>query len=151
MHVPPRFSTSMNTNLVTSAATNCLNQIMLAMDNGDEQAFASAFDPAGTCRVRIMNKEFTGESELAGLCATLHAKFKGMRHWEGNVCIQRDLEANPIRFLNTSYWKAMDGGECVSTGMHEDVLKYDEVTGTCVIQNRIVTHFWTKAAGHIEQ
>lgn len=131
-------------------ATNCVNQVMLAMDAGDEETFARQFTEDGACTVKIMGKTFNGTDSLKELCNTLHTKFKGVRHWEGNVCLTQN-EGSLGEWVNRSYWKAMDGGECISTGLHEDILVCDADTGTFKIVTRTITHFWTKAGGHIEQ
>ena len=129
--------------VIVPLATNAVNQIMIAMDAGNEDAFAGQFTETGTCHVIVMDRTFEGTSELKGLCKTLHTKFKGVRHWEGNVCITQEEDG----LTNTSYWKAMNGGECVSTGMHKDILECDGET--CKIISRTIIHFWTKAGGHI--
>ena len=49
---------------------------------------------------------------------------------------------------NVSYWKAMDGGEIVSTGIHRDRLV--PLDGVWVIRHRLNDHTWTKAGGHRE-
>ena len=133
-------------------ATNCINQVMLAMDAGDEESFSNQFTEDGACTVKIMGKTFTGTDSLMELCNTLHTKFKGVRHWEGNVCLtQNEGSVGGSEWVNRSYWKALNGGEVVSTGLHEDKLVCNADTGAFKIVTRTINHFWTKAGGHIEQ
>ena len=98
-------------------------------------------------------------------------RFRTCRHWEGNVCLTAGAEAGTV--TNVSYWKAMDGGECVSTGIHRDTLVLNgpaaasggATTGATAsaisvfagtaderkwrVQSRVISHTWTKAAGHV--
>ncbi|CAM9267586.1 unnamed protein product [Ectocarpus fasciculatus] len=122
---------------------NVLNRVMLAMDAGDGAAFAACYTPDGTCDVIISGSHKTGTSELVGLAVFLHEKFPTCRHWEGNVCVTETEEG----VTNKSYWKAIDGGEIVSTGIHEDILM--QIEGKWLIKSRIIKHTWTKAGGHI--
>ena len=124
-------------------ATNVLNTVMIAMDSGDAELFSSCFTDSGSCTIQIANKTHTGTEELRQLCMALSQKFRGVRHWEGNVCLQATDEG----LTNTSYWKALDGGEIVSTGIHRDVLECDGKN--CKIVSRQIIHTWTKAGGHV--
>ena len=47
-----------------------------------------------------------------------------------------------------SYWKALDGGEIVAIGIHEDCLMRCPVSGW-LLAGRIIRHVWTKAGGHV--
>ena len=123
---------------------NVLNRVMLSMDDGDGAAFASCFTVDGTCHVNINQAHKTGPQELAGLAVFLHAKFKTCRHWEGNVCVSAGAQAGLA--INTSYWKALDGGETVSTGIHRDTLVF--ANGQWLVKSRVIVHTWTKAGGH---
>ena len=127
---------------VIAQCTNTLNKVLIAMDLGDGDMFADCFTADGVCRIAINNTHKTGTTELAGLGKALHAKFSKCKHWEGNVCI---LASDTNTVTNRSYWKAMDGGECVSTGIHEDSLRL-QADGQWKIANRIITHTWTKPA-----
>ena len=128
--------------------TNLLNSVMLAMDTGEEFVFSSCFTADGTCDIKLMNQTFSGTEQLAGLCAMLAEKFRDARHWEGNVCI---TEGEGGRIMNTSYWKAIDGGEIISTGVHRDVLvRHPNIEGQWLIKNRIIDHTYTKAGGKRE-
>jgi len=80
------------------------------------------------------------------LCTFLHEKFASCRHWEGNVCVEL---IGPGKATNVSYWKALDGGEVVSTGTHRDTLK-EESPGHWRVEKRVIEHTWTKAGGHHE-
>jgi hypothetical protein len=125
--------------------TNVLNRCMLAVDQGDGRAFSSCFTHDGTCEVVVSGANKAGHAELAGLCMFLHEKFPTCRHWEGNVCVTGSV----LGATNRSYWKALDGGEVVSTGIHEDQLvRPDDVW---LISKRVIRHTWTKAGGHIPE
>ena len=52
--------------------------------------------------------------------------------------------------VNRSYWKALDGGDCVSVGLHEDVFVADG-HGGLLCRERVIRHVWTKAGGHVER
>ena len=132
--------------VIVPLATNTLNSIMIAMDEGDAALFASCYTPDGTCTIKLANKTSTGTEALSALCMGLHNKFKGVRHWEGNVCIR---QPEPGVLTNTSYWKALSGGEIISTGIHKDVLECDGET--CKIKSREIIHTWTKEGGHVDQ
>jgi hypothetical protein len=123
---------------------NLLNSVMVAMDKGDGAAFAACYCPDGSCDVIINGAHKSGTTELAALGVFLHDKFPTCKHWEGNVCVTANAGGNASNF---SYWKALDGGEIVSTGIHEDQLVCcDDVW---LIQHRVIRHTWTKAGGHI--
>ena len=130
---------------------NLLNRVMLAMDTGDAEAFSSCFTPDGTCSVMISGTKSRGIDELADLCLGIHTKFCAgpnlrCRHWEGNVCILRDASSSE-ELTNMSYWKALNGGEVISTGIHRD--KIVSFGGEWRISSREIVHTWTKAGGHI--
>ena len=127
---------------------NTLNRAMLAMDRGDGNAFAACFHAGARCFVRISSAQAEGPDALAALCRAIHAKFPTCRHWEGNVCVTPDSSGHPDLCTNESYWKALDGGECVSTGLHRDTLRKG-ADGTWKIAERAILHTWTKAGGHI--
>ena len=58
-----------------------------------------------------------------------------------------DLEVYEI--CNSSYWKALNGGEIVSIGRHLDVfIKTSD--GNLLCKHRVIQHVWTKEDGHIE-
>ena len=49
---------------------------------------------------------------------------------------------------NTSYWKALNGGETVSTGRHLDIfIRKGDRDWLC--KKRVIEHTWTKEDGHI--
>ena len=50
---------------------------------------------------------------------------------------------------NTSYWKALNGGEIVSVGRHLDVF-VKRSDGIWLCKRRVIQHVWTKEDGHIE-
>ena len=143
----PRASnhTSRPTGAEIALVQNVLNRVMLALDDGDGEAFAGCFTPDGTCDVRLNGAHKEGADELAALCEFLHSKFATCRHWEGNVCVT----AGPDGTLkNVSYWKAMDGGTCVSTGVHRDTLVHSETAGW-QLKARVIEHVWTADGGHV--
>jgi hypothetical protein len=133
--------------------TNTLNTVMIAMDTGDGNLFASCFTEDGACEIPLTKapNPTQGTEALVALGAELHAKFPKAKHWEGNICIRRanrgegGVKKDVLR--NTSYWKAMEGGEVVSTGEHDDILI--NVNGEWKIEYRIISHLWTKARGFI--
>ena len=131
--------------VIVPLATNCMHSVMIAMDEGDSELFASCFTSEGSCTIKVADKTSTGHDELKQLCASLHSKFQGIRHWEGNVCVR---QAGPGVLSNTSYWKALNGGEIVSTGIHKDIIECDGET--CKIVAREIIHTWTKEGGHID-
>lgn len=124
---------------------NLLNRVMLALDAGDGAAFAACFTGDGTCDVRLTGTNKAGARELGALCEFLHRKFSTCRHWEGNVCVSA---AAGGKLSNVSYWKAMDGGTCVSTGVHRDTLVRSGAKGW-LIEARVIEHVWTAAGGHV--
>jgi hypothetical protein len=125
------------------AVTNALNEILLCIDGGDAARFAALFTADGVVEVVLTGTVKTGSAELAALCDFLHGKFSGCTHWEGNVV----LKAGPGgEVVNTSYWQALDGGEVVSTGRHDDV--FVEADGVWRCRRRVIRHTWTKAGGH---
>lgn len=122
---------------------NLLNRVMHAMDDGDGPAFAACFTADGTCDILLNGAHKSGTAELADLGVFLHAKFPTCRHWEGNVCVVGTVTGA----ANKSYWKALEGGDVVSTGIHEDQLVLQN--GEWLIQARTIRHTWTKTGGHI--
>ena len=128
--------------------TNMLNRVMLAMDTAEKEVFSSCFSTEATCEIKITNQSFTGKEELEGLCASLAEKFKDARHWEGNICLHQNTEG---QMINTSYWKAIDGGTIISTGIHRDLLIRDpNQEGNWLIKKRTIDHTYTKAGGNRE-
>jgi len=138
---------------VIAQCTNTLNKALIAMDLGDGDMFASCFTEDGVCHIAINKNTKTGNAELVALGKALHAKFKHCKHWEGNVCIDAsgwpdsttNASQNASTVYNRSYWKAMDGGDCVSTGIHCDTLQL-QADGQFKISHRTITHTWTTAA-----
>jgi len=149
---------------------------MVKMDSGDATGFADCFTEDATCEVLLTGTQKTGRGELEGLCAFLHEKFKTCRHWEvsntafvdnkqltlhcftvscakGNVCVDVQFLEGPDgdkveNVTNTSYWKALDGGQVVSTGIHRDTFR---LCGShYLIASRVIDHTWTKEGGHRE-
>lgn len=142
-----------------AAATNTLNRIMIAMDEGDGAAFAACFSQNGVCRVSISNNTVRGTQGLAALCATIKGRFPTAQHWEGNVAIRAATaeESHSISALipvgarvlvNKSYWKAQDGAEVIALGEHRDLLV--ELHGEFVVQRREIRHSWTRDRGHLQ-
>ena len=141
---PKRMEFANFSSVIIPLATNTINSFLIAMDSGDVELFSSCFTDTGTCTIKIANATSTGTSELQALCKGLHEKFIGVRHWEGNICLR---QTKKDALTSTSYWKALDGGEIVSTGIHKDVLECDGES--CKIISREIIHTWTKAGGHI--
>lgn len=66
-------------------------------------------------------------------------------------------ENNPNIARNKSYWYAVNGGEIISTGFHEDQLilttpshSKNDHTPVWLFQHRIIRHHWTKSGGFEE-
>merc|ERR1711894_312912 len=95
----------------------------------------------------------TGHQEIEGLCKFLNQKFASCTHWEGNVVLKRKqsnqtAENQDYEICNKSYWKALHGGETISTGRHIDTfIKTSD--GHWLCKHRIIQHVWTKEDGHI--
>jgi hypothetical protein len=123
---------------------NLLNTNLVCMDEGDSARFANCYAEGGSCEILLLEKCFTGRDELKALADSLHERFKGVKHWEGNVSLSKVGEM----FTNVSYWKALDGGEVVSTGIHRDllILENDEWK----IKTRKIVHTYTKQKGHLK-
>ena len=129
---------------------NVLNTAMVGMDSAVADGgslFASCFAADGTVDILINGARKQGTAELAALAVFLNTKFGTCRHWEGNVCVSANDDGTAS---NTSYWKALDGGEVVSTGIHRDTLVRTGTgtSSTWVMQARVIEHTWTKAGGH---
>lgn len=69
---------------------------------------------------------------------------------QGNTVVNLldEVPGASLQATNVSYWKAMDGGEIVSTGIHRDRLVL--LDGVWIIRHRVIDHTWTKAGGHRE-
>ena len=127
-----------------AAITNTLNRAMVAIDDGCGATFASCFTAEGRCEVHLTGAVAEGPAALAALADGLHAKFPGCRHWEGNVVV---TDASLATATNRSYWKALEGGDVVSTGIHEDALAVEG--GDWKIASRRILHTWTRAGGPV--
>lgn len=137
--------------LQIARVTNLLNRVMLAMDSGDGAAFAACFAAGGRCEIAISGAAAEGREALESLCAGIHGRFCAgpdlmCRHWESNICVSRGTPGSGF-LTNRSYWKALNGGEIISTGMHDDTLVC--VDGEWKIATRVITHCWNKTTGHI--
>ena len=103
-------------------------------------------------------------------------------HWEGNVYLESveddvDSKCAPDVFnvnmtepgsdvlkaraagvsvmKNTSYWKALRGGECISVGLHRDIFVKPKAVkdgdfAEWLCYKREIAHLWTKERGYIE-
>ena len=127
-------------------ATNVLNDNLNQMDLGDGAGFAACYAENGTLRVCLTDGTCRGRVEIAAMGEKLHEKFSLCKHWEGNVCVKRGEDG---KLTNHSLWKALNGGEVVSTGTHDDVLVKQE-DGSWLIESRVIKHTWTAAGGHIK-
>lgn len=128
---------------IIALATNTINRVMLAMDRGSGQEFASCFTEDAVVEVRTSSKVAKGTSEIAQLGEFIHSKFPNARHWEGNVCLsyvhRGDSETMEQMLVNESYWKAVNEvGEIISAGLHHDELKMTE--RGLLISKRVITH-----------
>ncbi len=129
--------------------TNTINKVMIALDIGNGDLFASCFARDGLITIYINGTRKSGRFEISQLAKSLHEKFKDCKHWEGNISLwpAKDFESTK-QVRNLSYWKAMQGGDCISTGIHDDILEQFE--GQWMIKARTIYHTWTKAGGPIE-
>merc|ERR1711890_123384 len=128
---------------------NSINEMLQCMDLGTEEAalrFANQFTTEGKLHIELTKVTKTGRNELVGLCKFLHEKFSKCTHWEGNVVL---TTGNGAIVKNRSYWKALEGGDVISVGIHEDEFVQEQGEWKC--RSRIVKHVWTKAGGHIKQ
>ena len=138
-----------------ASITNLLNRVMITMDRGDGDAFARCFlEKTGSVKIAINGANAVGRTSLAALCSGIYKKFCAgedgglhCRHWEGNVCISSDGDRSG-HASNTSYWKALNGGTVVSTGLHIDELVL--INGEWMLSSRRILHTWTKGGGHID-
>lgn len=120
---------------------------MIAMDEGHGAAFAACFTKDAQCDVSLTGASAVGTDELANLAVAIKQRFHPARHWEGNVTINQD-GVNGETATNVSYWKALNGEETISTGIHLDTLRNEN--GEWLIEKREIKHTWTKECGHIE-
>ena len=124
--------------------TNTVNRVLLCMDNEalnkEGEGFAACFTEDGKCEVKIMNAVSEGREQLKALGYGLYTKFQPAMHLEGNVVVEATEVDGEVR--NTSYWQAFKDGECISYGVHNDVLV--KVGAEYKIKSRIITHTWTK-------
>ena len=129
----------------TFAAMNTISEYCIALDQGDSTRFASLFTPDGTLEVVKMSMVARGEKEIASLCDSLSATFKGSMHLEANptlTSLTKDLCANE------SYWQAFSPeGELFSAGIHTDVLAKSSEDGHWRFKSRKIYHTWTKGGG----
>jgi hypothetical protein len=128
---------------------NLLNHVMIAMDKGDGAAFSSCFTSDGVCDVVLSNAHSVGTAQLEKFCEGIHEKFPTCRHWEGNVAVSPINGSQGQHATNVSYWKALDGCDIVSMGIHEDTLHRTEA-GVWKIASRQIVHTWTAHHGHIK-
>ena len=124
--------------------TNTVNRVLLCMDNGEGEGdkFAECFTEDGRCEVKIMNAVSEGREQLKTLGFGLYTKFQPAMHWEGNVVVEATEVDGEVK--NTSYWKALKDGECISYGVHNDVCArraravqwQSEDARRCIVQDR---------------
>jgi len=130
--------------------TNVVHRLMHCMDQSYSKGFANCFTEDGVLEIKIAKSKATGRAEIEKSCEALHNKFctapLHCRHWEGNIYVET---INENTATNLSYWKAISGGEIVSTGIHRDTLVRSQKDGKWLVKYRIIEHTWTKAGGHI--
>ena len=66
---------------------NVLNRAMIAMDNGDEDMFASCFTPNASIDIVVAGLSKSGSESIKELARNIHKRFSPCQHWEGNICV----------------------------------------------------------------
>mgnify|MGYP000630757288 FL=1 len=101
-------------------------------------------------QIKIAKSKSEGREAIAKSCEGIHGKFCSAplrcKHWEGNVYVET---VNENTATNLSYWKALSGGEIVSTGIHRDTFVRSQTDGAWLVKYRMIEHTWTKAGGHV--
>jgi hypothetical protein len=130
--------------------TNVLHRLMHCMDQGYGKGFAKCFAEDGVLEIKIAKSKSEGREAIAKSCEGIHGKFCSAplrcKHWEGNVYVET---VNENTATNLSYWKALSGGEIVSTGIHRDTFVRSQTDGAWLVKYRMIEHTWTKAGGHV--
>jgi len=135
--------------------TNIIHEMFHCMDQGDYKRFGELFTTDAEIEVPKVKVKKQGTQEIEALCKFLHQKFSGCTHWEGNVVLKKKLSEHKTKskevyeICNSSYWKAVKGGEIVSIGRHLDVF-VKTCDGNWLCKHRVIQHVWTKEDGHIE-
>eukprot|EP00040_Diaphanoeca_grandis_P019567 m.103328 g.103328 ORF g.103328 m.103328 type:complete len:191 (+) comp27493_c0_seq1:76-648(+) len=133
----PRVDSKACTENVTNVAYGKCNVILhsalIAIDECCPGDFAKCFTQTGICEILLTSTKVVGSVALENLCGGLSSTFKGVRHWEGNVC----LREHDGHLINVSYWKALRGGDIISTGIHVD--RFADHGGSA-IAHRIIAH-----------
>jgi hypothetical protein len=136
--------------------TNCLNVFMHCLDTGDVSKFEKLFTPDARVSIPKVGAELQGPTSIGTVCKNVHAAFGPLTmHLEFNPVItlheNQDDEHILQRVRNRSYWQAVQGGEIVSSGVHEDVLvlrtNLDEDEQTWRFESRIILHHFTASDG----
>lgn len=120
---------------------NCINDYMHCLDEGDGERMATLFTKDGKCEIKKINKTITGRDAIKTFCINLHRKFKSASHFESNVVIKFE---NSSSATNLSYWKAIDGGNIISYGLHKDRFVKDNDDHWRMV-HRIIEHTWSKS------
>ena len=158
---------------IIACVTNTLNGAMHAMDSGDDDLFASFFVPEAQLQIKVSGTVRNGRDEIGSIASGVKAKFPTAQHWEGNIFISRPhideikLEhikasikqlvdahghlSNVPMVANKSYWKAVDGGDVIAQGEHNDILVQMEENGPWLIVLREIAHTWTKTGGYLDK
>ena len=135
--------------------TNVLNGLMVCMDTGKSEEFASFFydSPKSALNIKIAGKTACGRADICKLCEGLYRKFctgnSPCKHWEGNVFLKKVLRQGEVVVENMSYWKSIKGSEIMSTGLHRDTFKQSKEDSRWYIFERTIEHTWTKANGFV--
>jgi hypothetical protein len=155
-----------------AGVTNALNGVMLAMDEGDDEKFASFFVPEAKLTISISGAVKQGREEIGAIASGVKAKFPTAQHYESNIFVSKphfdDVELDHVKnavkklldehqhlskvplVCSKSYWKALDGGDVIAQGEHHDILVQWEKEGPWLIVTRVIQHTWTKQAGFLE-
>eukprot|EP00164_Ancoracysta_twista_P004066 GFYU01005457.1.p2 GENE.GFYU01005457.1~~GFYU01005457.1.p2 ORF type:complete len:145 (-),score=34.92 GFYU01005457.1:1123-1557(-) len=138
----------MDNGAVLFAAQNTVHLFFHQLDDNCPEEFADLFVEDGQgLELSTYGKTYKTKAELCEFVKFIKSKYPNAQHWEGNLVLGFMIE-NGVTFVNSvSYWKCIDGGEIVSQGKHEDLLRIMP-DGQAKFISRKVTHDWTKAAGH---
>ena len=134
--------------LDTLSITNCINSFLLYLDQGESAHFANLFTENAELTLATMGSKRTGREELASFCIATHQKFPNTIHVESNMVIEYESATTAT---NKSYWQAIQEGQIIAYGIHEDILKKQlkgirPYQGTWLFQERKITHLWRKSA-----
>ena len=97
--------------------------------------------------IKMLGIEKKRRQGLDDFIDIITTKFPLCTHWESNITLWHPADA-PETIANRSYWKALKGGEVISTGTHEDLF-IRNILGEWKCAARVIHHLWTKDKGHV--